>query len=372
MKPRVLFVTASYPTPDAPTSGIFVREHARAAALHADVVVVHLNRTSTRRVQVEQVSEEVLPTWRIDYPRRPLGLSYVGNVVATAMGYRAVRRSGFRPQLIHANFFIAAVPALLVGAVTRKPVVTTEHWSVFLPSDPMQLGPLNRALARFAFRRSTMVLPVSAALRDAIAGLGVDTPFRVVPNAVDTDLFHPPAAAQATDGRLLAVSGLYGAKGFEYLLPALARVSAHIHLDVVGDGEGRGRYERLASELGIESRVRFHGERPKAEVAEHMRRADLYVLASIYENNPSAVLEALVSGLPVVATRVGGVPEVVTEERGELAEPKDVAGLATKIEQALAREFDRGAIADGAAREFGLDVIGRSLADVYSEVLQRC
>lgn len=372
MRPSVLFVTASYPASDAPTNGIFVREHARAAALHADVAVVHLHRTNTRRIRVERVHEEVLPTWRVDYPRRPLGLSYVGNLVALTMGYGAVRRSGFRPQLIHAHFFIAAVPALVVGALARIPVVTTEHWSVFLPSDPMQLGRLNRALARFAFRRSAAVLPVSAALRDAIAALGVDTPFRVVPNTVDTELFHPPLSTPAFDGRLLAVSGLYGAKGYEYLLPALARLGESVHLDVVGDGEGRARYERLAAELGIEGRVRFHGELPKFEVAAHMRRADLYVLASVYENNPCVVLEALVSGLPVVATRVGGVPEVVTEERGELADPRDVVALAATIEYALTREFDRAAIASGAAREFGFEAIGRSLADVYTEVLDRC
>ena len=371
---KVLFLTSAYPTPEAMTSGIFVREHARAAARECDVAVVHLDRSDGIRVLRRQaaVAGEEFPTWRVRYPRRPLPLSYLGHVAAAVAGYRAARRAGFDPDVIHAHFFLAGVPAVLLGAVYRKPVVITEHWSVFLPSDPMRLGPLSRRLAKFAFERAAFVLPVSEALRDGIRAAGIEARFRIVPNAVDPLVFHPPAAPHA-GRRLLTVGGLYAAKAHDVLLRAaalLAECEPEVRLDIVGDGELRAECERLAATLGISDRVAFHGERPKSEVARLMREADVFVLASRYENNPCAVLEALMSGLPVVATRVGGVPEIVNADNGLLVEPGDAPALARASGAALARDdFDRPAIARAAAARYGLEPVGDALAAVYADAL---
>jgi glycosyltransferase involved in cell wall biosynthesis len=371
-------MTAAYPTADARTSGIFVREHARAAARHADVALVHLHRTDGSRwlQRVSDIDDE-FASWRVEYPRRPLPVSYAANIAAGIAGFGMAKRAGFRPDLIHAHFFLAAGPAALLGALHRIPVVTTEHWSVFLPSDPMQLSSLSRRVAKTAFERSAIVLPVSAALRDGIRASGIEPRFRVVPNAVDTTVFHPMDRHPAGHGgpaRLLTVSGLYEAKGYEFLLAALARLSERgvsVHLDVVGDGDRRGDYEQLAIDLGVRPMVTFHGEKTKPEVAAFMREADLFVLASRYENNPCAVLEAQVSGLPVVATRVGGVPEIVPPESGLLAEPCDADDLADRLQAALERlgDYDREAIARSAAGRYGLEAVGDALAEVYAEAL---
>jgi glycosyltransferase involved in cell wall biosynthesis len=371
-------MTAAYPTADARTSGIFVREHARAAASHADVAIVHLHRTDgVRRLRRVVGVDDEFASWRVDYPRRPLPVSYAANIAAGIAGFNGAKRAWSRPDLIHAHFFLAAAPAALLGFLHRIPVVTTEHWSVFLPSDPMQLSPLSRRVAKTAFERSSIVLPVSAALRDGIRASGIEPRFRVVPNAVDTTVFHPTDRRPAGHGgpwRLLTVSGLYEAKGYEFLLAALAKLverEVAAHLDVVGDGDRRRDYEQLAIDLGVAPMVTFHGEKTKAEVAGFMRDADLFVLASRYENNPCAVLEAQVSGLPVVATRVGGVPEIVSSESGLLAEPCDADDLADRLQAALERlgDYDREAIARNAADRYGLGPIGDALAEVYAEAL---
>jgi glycosyltransferase involved in cell wall biosynthesis len=361
---KVLFVTTGYPTPSGPASGIFVREHALAAARHAEVAVLHLDRSHEHRglPRVRRIADEPLPTWRVSYPWSPTPLSAALHFVAAAQGWRAVR--GFRPDVVHANFFLSAVP---IAAFSRAPLVVTEHWSVFLPEDPMRLTAPLRLGASFAYRNAEVVLPVSEALRDAIRAHGLRVRrFVVVPNAVDTSVFTFGAAPR--NGRLLAVGMLYGAKSYDMLLRSLAQLD--VGLDMVGDGALRGKLEELARSLGVADRVTFHGVMPKPEVARMMREAELLVLSSRFENNPTAVLEALVSGLPVVATAVGGVPELVTEANGRLARPQDPGDLAVQIRAALGATFDRAAISADAQQRFGSDTVGNQLAQVYQSVVR--
>jgi glycosyltransferase involved in cell wall biosynthesis len=157
------------------------------------------------------------------------------------------------------------------------------------------------------------------------------------------------------------------AKGVDYLIRAVTLVDG-VRLEVVGDGPLRSAYERLARELGIADRVDFRGFLPKPELAARMRRADLFALASRFENNPCVVLEAQASGLPVVAARVGGLPELVDERSGILAEPRDPEDLARGIREALEGRFDREALAKRAVQRWGREAIGRQLAEIYRSV----
>ncbi len=376
---KVLFLTASYPTVEGPALGIFVKEHARAAAAHCDVAVVHLERADVRRVSVEKEPDDEFPTWRASYPRRPAPVSYAGNVAAAIAGYRRAKAAGFEPDVIHAHFFLAGIPAVLLGRVLRKPVVVTEQWSVFLPDDPATLSPLVRRAAKFAFERADLVLPVSEALRDGIAAQGIAARFRIVPNVFDEQLFRPDGATARDHGRrarLLSVGAMYEAKGYDYLLEAVALLAERrrdFEVEIVGDGELRGEYEALRQRLGIEELVSFLGLRPKDEVASRMRNADLFVLTSRYDSNPCALIEALGSGLPAVATAVGGIPDIVRNGSGLLAEANDVRDIARQIESALDRleTFDRQAIAADARARFGKAEVGRALAEIYDEVVSR-
>lgn len=371
MRPRVLFLTSSYPTRTGPAVGVFVLEHARAVAPHADVAVVHLERRhDARRVSVERDDGAEFPTWHVRYPYRPTALSIIASVVAGVAGYRAVRRSGFEPDVLHAHFFLAALPAALIAKVTGIPLVETEQWTIFLPEDPAALTPTLRLGARAALRVARLVMPVSHSLESAMARAGVPGPFRVVPNAVDTSLFHPGPGGGGE--RLATVGALNAQKGVDVLLRAFARVRAArpgVTLDVVGDGPDRSSCERLCRELGLDGAVTFHGILAKERIADMLAHSDLFVLASRFDNNPCALVEAQAAGLPIVATRVGGIPEVV-DDFGELAERDDVEGIAAAILRALddARRYDRDAIAARARALYSVEEVGGAFAEVYRSV----
>jgi glycosyltransferase involved in cell wall biosynthesis len=375
---KVLFLTSSYPVPEHRWLGIFVREHARAAARHAEVAIAHLDRSeSIRAIHVGDGGDDEFRSVRVRYPASPAPVSYLSNIAAAALAYRRLRRSGFDPDVIHAHFFLAGAPAILLGRVLRKPVVVTEQWSVFLPDDPMTLTPAMRRVARFTFDHADVVMPVSEALRGGIQAIGAKADFRVVPNVVDTGLFHPNGAASSAGGphRLFGVGGLYHPTGWEDLLEALPLVARNreLHLDLFGDGVLRAKLEAQAKRLGIDRLVTFHGWRPKEEIAERLRQSEVFVITSRYDSNPCAVIEALASGVPVVATAVGGIPEMVTDGLGVLAEPGRPAGIAAAIEAALDpdRHWDRSAIARAARDRYGAERIGRDFAASYEEAIER-
>jgi len=372
---KVLFLTSSYPVPEFPQLGVFVREHARAAALHAEVAVAHIDRSGdVRTIRVEDGSDAEFRSVRVRYPASPASVSYAANFIAASLAYRRIRRAGFEPDVIHAHFLLAATPAVVLGRLLRKPIVVTEQWSVFLPEDPMTLSAGMKRVARFTYEHAEIVMPVSAALRDGIRAIAAQADFRVVPNVVDPARFHPNSATQS--GRIIGVGNLYEAKGWEDLLDALAIVRDHarpVPLDLYGDGVLRSRLEAQVSSLGIEQLVTFHGWRSKEEIAERLRSSELFVIASRYDSNPCAVIEALACGVPVVGTAVGGIPEMITDGMGVLAEPGRPESLAAAIEAALDHNgaWDRETIASSARERYGTEQVGKAFAAVYEEALAR-
>jgi glycosyltransferase involved in cell wall biosynthesis len=369
---RVLFLTTSYPSPAEPASGVFVEEHARAAAEHAEVAVLHLDRS--RGFGIRRDSGGEFPTWRASYPSRPVPVTLAGHAAAAVAGVRAARRAGFAPDLLHAHFFLAGAAAVALARPRRLPVVVTEQWSIFLPEDPAPLTPVLRRAARLAFERAQLVLPASEALRRGIEAVGIHGRFRVVPNVVDTELFAPAEAPPAGPPTLAAVGLLYEAKAYDVLLDAaalLARGGRRFRLEIVGDGPLRGELEAQAARLELGEVVRFRGFLPKPEVAALLRESHAFVLTSRYDNNPCALIEAQASGLPVVATAVGGIPELVDDRVGLLAQPGDAADVARRIERLLdgLDRYDRHAIARRARERFGRRHVGDSLAQAYADAV---
>jgi glycosyltransferase involved in cell wall biosynthesis len=375
---RVLVMPKWYPWPDRPVFGLFCREHARAAARHNDVTVLAFTPEPMSGAQVFRLWQDETEsprTLRIVYRRpwlRPAAMAT--QLAGMSAALRRLRRSGWRPELIHAHVFEAGFPAVLLGRRLGCPVVVSEHFTAF--QRDLVRG-ADRLLARYCFRHADLVCPVSHELRRRLATLEPRGRYRVVPNTVDTDRFRSPDAGRRREGetvRLLNVASLDEKKRHVDLLEAVARLRSRgrsVVLDVVGEGELRGMLEERVRALGLGDTVRLLGSRLPGDVAELMRAADLFVLPSRFENLPVVLLEAMASGLPVVATAVGGVPEIVDGEVGALVSSGDADPLADAIESVADRldRFDPAALAARARQRYGIDAVGRIWDEVYEEVL---
>lgn len=212
-----------------------------------------------------------------------------------------------------------------------------------------------------SLRGAGAVLAVSQALAGRAIGLGVPAGrVHVLYNGVDGALFRAGdqgAARRALglpeQGRLLLfVGNLKPEKGCLDALAALPAVRERhpgARMAFVGDGPARERLRAAAAANGLSDAVLLAGARGHGELPTWMQAADLLLLPSHNEGVPNVVLEAMSCGLPVVASAVGGIPEVLPPQAGLLVPARDPAALAAALEQALARDWDHAAIRDHAA-----------------------
>lgn len=209
---------------------------------------------------------------------------------------------------------------------------------------------------------------------------GAEPPVIVVHCGVDPTAYHFRPRAPAAEGpvRALCVASLQEKKGHIYLLEALASGRSEMQrlsLDLVGGGQLRKELEARAEALGVASRVRFHGPRSETEVRELLDDTDLFVLPSIIasdgqmEGIPVALMEALACGVPAVATRLSGIPELVQDGvTGTIAEPADAASLAAALERVLGGSGpDPAGGRELVETEFDVRESGRRMTELFLE-----
>jgi len=382
---RVLFITAWYPARSSPLNGIYVREHAKAVQLFNDVAVLHIGGSDAGLKRLWVMDEETdndlnegILTYRIWHRLLSIPMAtYFVHLLSVYWAFRCIVAKGFRPHIIHAHVYEAAVSAVIIGRIHRIPVVVTEHSSKF-PS--RALTRREQWKVRFAYRFSGLVIPVSQFLQRAIQKYKVKCRFIVVRNVVDPKIFYPGSGTKSKRKiRQLLVVGLFRSsqvKGLPYLFDALVmlrKTRSDWCLSVVGDGPLRQEYERCVERLRLSDKVSFCGLRTKSEVADYMRQADLLIVSSVLETSSVVAAEALLSGVPVLATRCGGPEEFVNERVGLTVLPRDSKDLCEGISYVLdhLERFSSGDIAKYGVGLFSPPAVGQRLQQIYSACLKR-
>ena len=375
-KLKILFLPCWYPSEDNPIAGIFIKEHAQAVSLYHNVTVlyVYFSNKAKKLYKISGKIEENIRTIRIRYKSSSISkLDYLIQLSLIFYYFLKLIRKNDKPDIIHAHGYLLGVPAVILGKIYKIPVIITEHWFGF----PLRmLNFFARARARFAMNRAKIILPVSKNLEESIKSYGIKNRFKVVPNTVNAEIFYPSFQKEKEEigqRRILIVAGLVPIKGIPYLLKALSQLRQKRQdfvLDIVGDGLKRKEYEELAKKSGLNQIVKFYGFRPKEEVAEFMRRSDFFVLSSLWENLPCVLIEAMASGLPVIATNVGGIPEIVNKEEGILVPPKNIDALAEAIDYMLDhyQNYSPEKISQYAKDKFGYKAVGTLLNTIYKNV----
>ncbi len=279
-------------------------------------------------------------------------------------------RLAHRAQILHAQDFPSVLPLAWSRRVRGAPLVATLHTSHFLVrAKKARWKPVLRSLVRAPEHLFAASREIARVAEELAPGVRAEP----LPNGVETTLFRPVEAALPPSGRrrLVVPRRLFPKNGVEYLLRALPRILEEVEVEVVvvGDGPERERLEGMVAELGLAHRVTFLGKRPHAEMPGLLCSGDLVVIPSLMEATSVAALEAMACGVPVAASRVGGLPEIVDEEVGGLFEPGDPHDLARVVVQLL-REEDLRARGRLARERVEARWSNRRLAERHLEVYE--
>ncbi len=283
---------------------------------------------------------------------------------------------GERVDLLHANSTKAGLLARMAAPAARVPVVVfTAHGWAFTEGRPPWVQRFLAKTESFGARLATRIICVSEYDRDLAVRFGVASRGRmtVIRNGVDPDPFLRDYKATGTRPTIVMIGRLVPPKDPLCLVDAVRRLP-EARLVFLGDGPLRTRIEAAARRGGVDARVSLLGSRP--DVAAVLRTCDIFALPSRWEGLPFAVIEAMMAGLPVVATRVGGLPELVEHGVTGFLVPAGDAGALEEALRALVTDetLRRRMGAAGrqrALREFTADRMVRETLALYASLIQR-
>ena len=282
-------------------------------------------------------------------PKVSMSLAPLLMAIGAYRSLRRAQREGFDFDLIDAHFLYPdGMAAILLGWMLKKPVVITSRGS------DVNLH-LNYRFPRWLtdrlIRRAAALITVSEALKKRLESLFSNLPpITVLRNGVDLERFQPGEREQTrselglTGTTLISVGKLHELKGQGLTISALQQLPDATLL-LVGEGPDREKLERLAESLGVSDRVRFLGSQPNELLSKFYCAADIMVLASSREGWANVLLESMACGTPVVATAVGGTPEVLRDPAlGVLIQERSAAGIARAVRELLDRYPERALV----------------------------
>jgi glycosyltransferase involved in cell wall biosynthesis len=345
---------------------------------------VHVIDLEPRHGGLAVEDDEGITVHRVRAPRTPVLRAVAYHATIASLAWRLGRRARVA-QINHLGTgMITAAPLLAALSVPRALVV----WGSAAPgAGPFGPGWRHRA-ARWIARRQSAVIALSTVTCRNLEAAGFPAArLQFIPNGVDTERFHPGAAADApwipppgwpsAGPIVVTVSRLVPAKGLDILLRAwriVADAAPSARLVIVGDGPLRGECEATTRALGLASSVSLLGSRP--DVPQILRNSHVYVSSSRTEGMSNALLEGLASGLPLVATRVGGADDTIEDGvNGLLVGDGDVEALGSALREILLSDGKRQAMGAAsrsmALERFAVEKIVDRYLDLFSEMEPR-
>jgi glycosyltransferase involved in cell wall biosynthesis len=388
---KVLHLSRWYPNRYDPMPGLFIQRHAEAVSRYCDVGVVYVHavdyeeQTQRFEIEIEQIND--IPTAKVYYKNPCKNFVLIGKLIkvyrfykANKIGIRAIKTELERIDLIHVHILTRLGVIALFNKVFRNvPYVISEHWSRYLPLTNEFNGGFRKWVTRMVVKHAATVTTVTQNLADAMKNHGLKNQnYKVLANVVTDDFLgfkknKKPERAKKTfvhvscfEDKSKNISGLLN------VILALFKKRNDFVFKLVGDGMDFKFLKKYAADLGLDNKtIEFTGLLEGEELVKQMALADLMVVFSNYENFPVVINESFALGIPVIATRVGGIPEFVNQQNGRLIE----AGNQVELENLLngyldgKLKFNSQKILEKARQQFSPDEIGKELYNIYLKAL---
>lgn len=386
---KVLAVSHLFPNAVYPNNGVFVKERLKNISFKADITIVapvphfpFASRIPRYRGLHRVPSVESYDGLNVRHPRYFLIPGFLKSMDGWL--YRASMHRYFsevirtiNPDILDFHWTYPDSYAGLRWArqFRKKLIVTVRGNEAIYYFDRSRV----RKTVEHILSHADHVIAVSADLqRKLVSEYGVlPENVTVISNGIDASKFSygEKLKARASCGLnpegqyILSLCRLSSEKGLDHLLKAVHQMSnSKARLIVVGDGPEKNKLQALTDNLGIKDRVIFVGAIHHDKTAIWYNAADCYCLPSLWEGCPNTVIESVASGIPVVASRVGGIPDLIDERVGRLVEPGNHLQLAGALDDVLSTSWDSHGISEIGHRNSWGNVADRVL-DVYRKVM---
>jgi len=357
-----------------------VKRHAEAAALYNNIALLHAeNDPSISMPQLKFSKKNNITELIIRYPKVRNKLPIISRLLKIKRykknykyGLDLLKSKGFTPDLVHCNVMNpVGLIAKTWGNKLKIPYVITEHWTGFLSSDGRYAK--NRML-KFSHPKiansAKKILPVSLDLKKALAKNNLGNKFQIVRNAVNTEKFYPQ---NLTKNRFLVVADLENAQknilGIINSFKVFSETNPNIILSIAGGGDDEKLIIEHIEHLNLLEKVKLHGRISPEEINNLLAESYASILFSNYENLPCVIIEAFAAGIPFISTKVGGVKEIINEERGVLIPVNDEMELVKAMNYILTIKWNKKDIRDYAINNFSYQKIGQEFNSIYKEII---
>lgn len=384
-KPVVLFLPKWYPNKFDPFNGNFIENHALAISEKTDVCVLFVQSDETTKqdylIQVKKIKN--LLEVRCYFKKPKTGFSYLDKII-TAIRYFKAQKKAFRhiQENYHRNFDLTHIHVLsrtapfAVWLKKKKkiPFGITEHWSGYTKESNVFKGYFRKKFYRYIAKESGGITCVSNYLKEAMENHGIQSSYSIIPNVVDTNLFQIKNHQSNQFIRIVHISNLSKTpKNIHLIVEALNKVGSirdDFEVDFIGAGPDQDFMLAELQNSSIKNRFRFHGEIELKKVAEILKNADFLLLYSQFETQSVVMIEAFASGVPVLASNVGGIPEYMSKERGILVPPNSKEELEKGLIQMLSniKNYDPKKLREYAINNFSIERIQKQFLSFYNQI----
>ncbi len=372
---KILFLTFWYPSSKNPVRGIFIREHALALKNHGCNVLVFAVDVDygSRLFEVRNhrfTDPDGLCVYMVSVRSLFYKLIYVSNPLMNRLVFRHFRNNilpSFDPEIIHSSVLHpAAIAGHYICVRTGKPHIITEHWG--------KVGKFfNRSLfssmGRRTYEHANYITAVSQWMKKELGNF-VSDPDKIIvtPNVVDS-VFKTAGYARDSTIRFTAVATWEPPKNISILVQALEILSRElpfsITLNIVGEGSLLDPILRNTEKYHFT--ITHHGYLSKPQIAALLQHTDLFLHCSFGETFSIVIAEALSCGVPVVASEVAAIPELVSNENGVLCS-NDLANWVAAIRLAIGKDYDRKKIGAEASKRFSGESVAKQFIQLYSRL----
>jgi len=379
----ILFFPRWYPIPEDEMFGLFIRYHAEILAAKYKVVILYAHPVHHDHLKgISHTEEAGLIVYRNYFRVRPKGINRIFNpfrfLIASWQLWQRAKKEGITPDLCHVHVLTrTALLPYFLKLTQGIPFIITEHWSRYLAQNRQTAykSIFRKQLTTFLSQQAFALTSVTQALLIAMEECGITNKRKwVIPNVVDTNRFCL-GKKSATIPTLLHV-GCFDekAKNIKGLLRTARKLTDSgnkFHLKLVGTGEDWQMCVDYAQGIGLDhSVVSFTGLLMGQELVDAYQECTALVLFSHYETQGVVLLEAFACGKPVVASNVGGIPEVVSLERGILVEAGNEDELLKALEKVVNGTIDFGSPEDlrnYALENFSSNAIVQQFSELYDQ-----